>query len=310
VVVDTVAPVGGVIVSVPEAPPGMTRGVISPDGDGVADRALLQAAFAEAVGGTVEVRSGGSTIWVGSIAPGIAGSTFWDGRTRAGTVVDDGRYVVRFTASDVAGNRSVVTSEVRVDRSLGSLVAEPAFWHPSDGDALASRSAFSFRLARNAATTLRVLAGDQVIRTAWSRRSSLPGTYIWSWDGRDEAGALVPQGVYTVEVVASRPGLVQVVRRSTTLRAFGILPSVRTVTAGSTLTVTVSTAERLRGAPTISFRQPGLAAVRVTGTAIPGGRWRAVFDVVASAAGTGYIVVSGTDTGGGRNISSTTIRVR
>ena len=56
--------------------------------------------------------------------------------------------------------------------------------------------------------------------------------------------------------------------------AYSVSLSSASVKAGQTLTVTLIPTEAPSGAPSVTFKQPGRAAVRRTATALGGGRYR------------------------------------
>ncbi len=155
-----------------------------------------------------------------------------------------------------------------------------------------------------------IYSGSTLVRTVWSSRSFAAGTPTWTWDGRDAAGNLVPRGAYTVKVSARSWVGTSVASRSILVDAFGVALSASTVRAGQTLTVTVTTTEPLRAAPTITFTQPGRGVVTRTATSLGSGRYRMSFTVAAGAAGTATIRITGRDTAGGLNTSTRTVTVQ
>ena len=60
----------------------------------------------------------------------------------------------------------------------------------------------------------------------------------------------------------------------------------------------------------MTFAQPGRAGVTVTASRLADGRYRATFRVAAGTAGQGSIKVTGRDTAGHTNTTSTAITVR
>jgi flagellar hook assembly protein FlgD len=112
-VVDTTAPV--------LAGPS-TIGLVSPDGDGVADTVATTIGSTEAGPISAWVTdTHGATVrsWT---ATGVAGSNkvAWDGRTTAGSAAPNGSYALHVFARDALGNQSATfTRSVRVVRLLG-----------------------------------------------------------------------------------------------------------------------------------------------------------------------------------------------
>ncbi|MGE3540694.1 MAG: CARDB domain-containing protein [Candidatus Tectimicrobiota bacterium] len=147
----------------------------------------------------------------------------------------DGPFVIRLSAQDQAGNsRSVdvpVTLSARVTL-LNALTALPSLFSPqSDGQR--DHLHVSLGLAEEVLLTVTVQsAGSLVLRTLASNQVGNPGVLSLLWDGLQDTGVLVPDGVYTVLVRA-------VLRRAPT------------VTQEERLTVTVDTTP-----PQISITRP------------------------------------------------------
>jgi flagellar hook assembly protein FlgD len=117
---------GGGSLVVDTTPPLLTGpstvGLVSPDGDGVADTVPTTVGTTEA--GTISAwvtDTHGATIrsWTVTAAAGSK-VVAWDGRTSAGTAVPNGSYALHDFARDALGNQSLTyTRSVRVVRLLG-----------------------------------------------------------------------------------------------------------------------------------------------------------------------------------------------
>ena len=92
--------------------------------------------------------------------------------------------------------------------------------------------------------------------------------------------------------------------------AFGVTPSATSLRAGQTLTLTITSTEPLKAAPSVAFSQPGRAAMTKIATSIGAGRYRVSFTVATGAAGIATIRITGRDTGGGVNTSTRTVTIR
>jgi len=114
----------------------------------------------------------------------------WDGRiTSGGSLVSasDGLYRFIVERRDAAGNVARQGIKVTLDRTLGSPSALPATFSP-DGDGVSDTTSLGFTLTRKAAVTVRVLLGDQVVRTL-ALGDLAAGPCSVTWDGRDGSGA-------------------------------------------------------------------------------------------------------------------------
>ena len=123
-------------------------------------------------------------------------ATSWDGRTAGGKRVGDGRYILRVDLVDAGGNRRTATRTVVVDRTAGFLRWSRNFY-PQDADPLAPSSTLSWKLTRDAKTTLRLYnASGALVRTVWTGKLLHAGARQWAWNGRLANGAFAPQGRY------------------------------------------------------------------------------------------------------------------
>jgi hypothetical protein len=77
-----------------------------------------------------------------------------------------------------------------------------------------ARTALTFDLARGQTVTLRILdVAGRSVRTIAAGEQLAAGPHERSWDGRDDAGAVLPAGVYLVQLQAGEQVLVQRVAR-------------------------------------------------------------------------------------------------
>jgi flagellar hook assembly protein FlgD len=291
-------------------PTSATPTTFSPNGDGSSDTSRLAWSASEPITGTARVMHGSTVIRTWTISAASAGSITWRGTDAAGRAVADGRYTFRVSGRDAAGNLTVNAVPLTVDRTLSTVRWSRTAFYPQDGDAISATSRLSFSLTRSAVVTVAIYSGTTLVRTIWTGRTLAAGSYGWTWNGRDQAGLMVARGTYGVRVTAASTLGVSVVSRSVVVDAFRTTLSATSVRAGQSLTVTVTSTEALRSAPTITFTQPGRAAVARTAVSLGSGRYRATFTVASGAAGTATIRISGRDTAGGINTSSRSVTIR
>jgi spore germination protein YaaH/flagellar hook assembly protein FlgD len=310
IVVDTAAPSGSVRAVVSGLPQGATPYSFSPNGDGVYDQARLTWSASHVSTGVVTVRkSSGALVWYRSFGYAESGAVTWNGRDRYGRAAPNGTYRLAARLTDLAGNSRIVTGVVNVTRAAGFLAGTWLFY-PSDGDALATNAPTSFRLANYTTTTLRVLSNGNVVRTAWTGLRRAPGTYRWTWNGRDAAGRYVREGgPYIVQLIASRYGITQVYERPIWSSAFSVALSSYRLTPGNTLTVTSLSSEPIRGAPVVTFAQAGLTPQTASAALQANGTWKAAFTVLEGGPGPATVTVAATDINGGPNASTRSVTV-
>jgi spore germination protein YaaH/flagellar hook assembly protein FlgD len=308
VVVDTVAPTGSVRTVVPGLPSGSTTYSFSPDGDGSADFAQFRWSFAEASSGIIYVRNSRATVWRRTVPYGTAGTVVWNGRTQTGRAVPDGTYTVIVSVRDLAGNQNWFRATVNLNRSAG-ILRGPSFFYPQDNDGLSSSGLYTFVLRRTVLTTIRVRdQNGTIVRSGrWATKGA--GRYAWTWNGRANDGQMVPAGRYTVQLIAVRGNLVQILERRVAVLPFTIQTSAAQVTAGDSFIVLAGSVEPLSSAPSITLTQAGLAAQTVTSTRQADGRWKATFVIAPDGLGVATISVVGTDTAGGTNTGTHEVTV-
>jgi spore germination protein YaaH len=286
-----------------------TPGSFSPNGDGIAERITLGWSVDEAVRGYARIRKGGTVYKTWAI--GANGSISWDGIDRAGRLVADGLYYLSIDVSDPSYNRTVQEFPIIVDRTAGNLAWSPAIFFPHDADAYAKSAKVSYRLVRTAATTLRIYnqAGGYV-KSAWVNRTLGAGIFSWSWNGLDGRGVRVPRGWYRAVLTATSWVGTTTLTKLILVDAFSVIASPVSPAGGQTLTLTLRSAEPLRAAPRVTFRQAGAVAVTRTATSQGGGRYVVRFPVVAGAPGSATIGITARDAAGRTNAQSLTITVQ
>ena len=275
----------------------------------MSDSSLLGWTADEPGSGTVKLKKGSSTVRKWHVSATTSWSVAWDGRRADGSRVPDGRYRVRVRLRDAAGNKRTAKTTVIVDRTASSLRWSSDFY-PQDGDALRPTAKLRWRLTRDATMTLR-LYDEQgaLVRTAWTNRAKRAGTRGWTWNGRRADGAFVPQGRYTARLTVTSPFATQDLTQTVLVAGFSITPSASKVYPGQRLTIRAASVEPLDGRPVVIFKQPGLAAVRVTATRRANGTYRARFIVRSGSTGAAKVKVRAKDSGGGTNRTFITVRV-
>ena len=300
VTVDTAGPV-----VTPKAKPP----IFSPNRDGAADTTVLSWSANEKARGTARIYKGTTLVRSWTITSRSTWSTTWNGRKASGAALSDGRYTFKVSLKDAAGNRRSASTPITVDRTARSLRWSRNFF-PQDSDALRPTAALTSRLTRSAITTLGIHdASGTLVRTVWSKKTQAAGTRTWTWNGRLADGTLVPQGRYLARLTVRSIFGTQVLQRPVWVAAFAVTPSATTVAPGRSLTIRFVSVEPLSSRPTVTFKQPGLAAVKITATRLTDGSYKATFSVKTGPAGTGSVKVAATDSAGGANSTRIAISI-
>ena len=128
-------------------------------------------------------------------------------------------------------------------------------------------------------------------------------------NGRLPSGAYAPRGRYTLEVTASDGAASWTQRSYIYAQAFRIAPSTLTPARSGTFTVTAITAEGLKSAPRLTFRQPGHATKTLTMTRVSSTTWKVTVHLAATGTGNMTLSVSGHDTKNGYNLAGLVVRI-
>jgi flagellar hook assembly protein FlgD len=181
-------------------------GAFSPNGDGSADTLPVTITWSEPAAWTARLeRADGAALasWSGS---GETASFAWDGLS-GGTALPDGTYRLIIVGTDTLGNvGSERIATLRVDTVAPTLLGAPAAATPAaprvftpNGDGTTDTLPIGYDIseAGSLAMTVRSAAGIAV-RTATINVAA--GVRTVTWDGRDDAGAYVPEGSYGVEL--------------------------------------------------------------------------------------------------------------
>jgi hypothetical protein len=170
----------------------VTPGVISPNGDGFADSAVIS--YALGVHGAVTAQlldsNGGTALTLFSSQPQSAKLQSFP---FAGLEpIADGYYTLRVSALADDGRNTTLDATVVIDRTLSSVAASPSPLTPG------GTITFAFGLAKPAQATVAVQQGSTVVATVFQGELQ-PGPQTFTWDGATSAGP-APPGHYDLVV--------------------------------------------------------------------------------------------------------------
>jgi hypothetical protein len=198
---DTVRPATGFIGSAP-VPLAFKRAAlkpaaISPNGDGIADKATISYTLSApaTVTGVLAASGGGAlgTLFSQTRSAGTHAFVF------AADAIADGRYAIVLTASN---RRTTVTRtlHVTVDRTVSDLLLSPGAVSPN-GDGRNDAATLSFTLARGATVRVDLRRSSRTVTTLLDGTEQ-PGAQSLAWNGT-VAEQRVPDGSYTVVVTVT-----------------------------------------------------------------------------------------------------------
>jgi hypothetical protein len=177
----------------------VTPAVVSPNGDGYADRPTVSYALGERALVTATVSTADGTPLASLFRDQLQSAR----RQRFAWPLDDladGRYRLTIRARTASGRSAERSAEVLVLRTLAALAATPASFSP-DGDGVGDTITFSFTLTREAHVTLEVRQDGVTLALLFVGLLG-PGRQAFLWDGSLPGGP-AQAGGYEVVVTAS-----------------------------------------------------------------------------------------------------------
>ena len=282
--------------------------LFTPNGDGVTDTVRFAVGASEPGTVTATIHDAAdATVDHASTAVGASGGSItWDGRDTSGATVPDGAFTIDFVAQDRAGNRSEAQSRVaNAYGSLGFVASSTKVFFPQDGDKLATSTSLTFRLRSPGVVSWTVRnASGAVVRTIRKDAALDAGSQAFTWNGRDDAGRMVPRGTYRSVVSATNGTFASTQTVAVVADAFKIAVSDTTPARHQKITVTATSAENLDAAPRLGIYQPGIGVVGVTMKKIATRVYRVTVTLRSSRTGTLRLRVSAADGNGAKQASN------
>jgi len=128
---------------------------------------------------------------------------YWDGKDDAGNLVPEGTYTAKIRAVDAAGQWGQVSNDFSAGYlpQVTGMSVDPYPFNP----ATSLNATVSFSLSSDARVTATIFKGFLVIRTLKTDQLMSKGSYLLTWDGKDDDGLQVPDGKYTCKIEAASP---------------------------------------------------------------------------------------------------------
>ncbi len=213
------------------APYSVTPAAISPNGDGVTDVSTISYTISKS--GTVEIRIISTTgpqvrQFITQHANAGTYTKDWDGRDSIGNVVSEGDYRIELYLTDNAGNIGApnpATLSISVDitpPTLNQVTVVPPYFSPGNSPGAFDTVTLNYNISETSSITIKVLdSSNGQIKVLTNNITQAAGLHNIVWDGKDDAGTLVSNGIYHFEIGATDPAL-----NKTTIPQFAPLPPI------------------------------------------------------------------------------------
>ena len=176
--------------------------VISPNGDGVAERQRLSYKIVRPSRVSASLIGPDGTpreTFSGQLVPGTYPFE-WSGTSADGEPETEGRWRWVVTATDDRGQTSSGERVFGLNGSLGFPVASVT---PLSVPRKAPRVVAAFKLTHAATVTTRIKTTSGVVVRSFPKQRAAPGDVSVSWDGRTDSGGTVYTGRYVAEATAT-----------------------------------------------------------------------------------------------------------
>jgi Tol biopolymer transport system component/flagellar hook assembly protein FlgD len=125
-----------------------------------------------------------------------------------------GKWTLRLTTFDTAGNKSSITSLVDLGQRkalITNLAANPQLFSPNNDGKLDTTS-ISYALSDACQVKIDIVDSSSAIKKTYTNSAPAAGTYSYAWAGKDNSEAVVPDGAYAVKLsvaLTSNPSVTQ-----------------------------------------------------------------------------------------------------
>lgn len=184
-----------------------SAGTFSPTSDATTTSTSLAAVFSEPVDWTLRITAGDGTEVAAESGTGKEPAVDWDGLVD-GAPVPDGAYTYTFAGQDAWANAPEPVAKsgtVKIDTTPATLsdipgATDPLPWFSPNGDGVRDTFAAKGAISEAGKVEIGVRNAEGALVRNFPVKVSA-GAFSIAWDGRDNDGAVVPDGTYDVRLV-------------------------------------------------------------------------------------------------------------
>ncbi|MEW6215078.1 MAG: FlgD immunoglobulin-like domain containing protein, partial [Nitrospirota bacterium] len=126
----------------------------------------------------------------------------------------EGKWTLRLTAIDTVGNKNTATVTIDLGARknlIKDLDATPKLFSPNNDGKLDTAN-INYELTDACDVKFEIFDSSGTIKKSYTTTTSSAGTYTYTWDGKDNTGAVVSDSIYSIKltaVLSSNPSVTQ-----------------------------------------------------------------------------------------------------
>jgi flagellar hook assembly protein FlgD len=281
-------------------PAGGGLPVFTPNGDGIDDTLALTWTLSEAatIRYVVADANGNPVRRFTQVGDRGAGRGRWDGRNNAGNTVVDGRYTITATPTDSAGNAGhSVSAKAILLTTMTQPVADPWLFEPGAGGSQPAAQTQTVMLAHPATLDWVIRnANGAAVRTVMNDQHHAAGKVAFTWNGRNDAGQVVPNGSYVLVISATTSRGTERLQAKLSVGPYRVTAKIK---ASGKLKVRIVSAEPQTTLPTVKLHQASGTSDLPTVERISNTTFKAVTAYEVKRPGTLKVAVKGSSAADG-----------
>jgi type VII secretion-associated serine protease mycosin len=261
------------------------------------------------------------TLWSSKATEAGTQTIEWDGKISTTAFAADGAYTVKVTTTDAVGFTSTQSALFDIETGapkLTSVSATPALLKVTG----TSTATIKYTVSEDANVSINIYNADDILVRTLYQAATTAGAKSIVWNGKNDAGALVDDGVYTYKINAvdfdgnaseEASGTIATDRTAPSVTNVSVSPATIAVGGSTTIGYTVSEASKV----TIAVYTSTNSLVRTiqSGVQQDAGSYTATWNGtkstnIAAAAGTYTVKITVIDTAGFQTVATINVTVQ